>query len=110
MACFIAPLTQAAMTTACRRQAQNVGSSNRWIAALPKLELMLWSGTLMLIVDHIINGEVTWMYPFFTALTVSGGAQVMVREILTVGIPMCLAVTALWAVLVAVGAFRPAKA
>jgi hypothetical protein len=58
---------------------------------------MLWGGSLMLIVDHIINGEVTYIYPFFTALESEGGAIVMLREMLTVGVPMSVLVTAVWA-------------
>ena len=52
----------------------------------------------MLVVDHIINGEVTWRYPFFTALEQAGGGAVMLREMLTVGLPMSLTITAVWAV------------
>ena len=55
---------------------------------------MLWGGSLMLIVDHIINGEVTWMYPFFTALETEGGGLVMLNEMLTVGVPMSVRHTA----------------
>ena len=63
---------------------------------LPALEKMLWGGSVMLIVDHIINGEVTWRYPFFTALTETGGAEVMLREMLTVGLPMSVVLTLVW--------------
>ncbi|MBR1878877.1 MAG: hypothetical protein IJ814_07760 [Paludibacteraceae bacterium] len=65
---------------------------------MKSLETMLWGGSLMLIVDHIINGEVTWMYPFFTALETEGGGMVILREMLTVGVPMSVLVTAVWAV------------
>ncbi len=65
---------------------------------LPDLEKMLWGGTLMLIVDHIINGELTWRFPFFTALDQAGGGMVMLREMLTVGVPMSLVLTAAWVV------------
>ena len=58
---------------------------------------MLWGGTLMLIVDHVINGELTWRFPFFTALDSVGGGSVMLREMLTVGVPMSLILTAAWA-------------
>ena len=64
---------------------------------IPALEKMLWGGTVLLIVDHILNGELTWQYPFFTALE-TGGFPVMLRELLTVGVPMSLALTAVWAV------------
>ena len=55
-------------------------------------------GTLMLIVDHVINGELTWRFPFFTALGQAGGGNVMLREMLTVGVPMSLVLTAAWLV------------
>ena len=64
---------------------------------IPALEKMLWGGTVLLIVDHILNGELTWQYPFFTALE-TGGFPVMLREMLTVGVPMSLVLTAIWAV------------
>ena len=64
---------------------------------IPALEKMLWGGTVLLIVDHILNGELTWQYPFFTALE-TGGFPVMLREMLTVGVPMSLVLTAVWAV------------
>ena len=93
MACFVAPLVQAIATTAYRKlSAKPVPDS------LKTLEKMLWGGSIMLIVDHIINGELTWQFPFFTALSETGGAAQMWREILTVGVPMCLVITTLWAI------------
>ena len=83
-------MVQAIVTTAIRRH-----SSNRY---LPTLETMLWGGTIMLIVDHIINGEITWTFPFFTALTQTGGWGIMLREMLTVGVPMSLVITAVWGI------------
>ena len=71
----------------------NPGAKN-----LPALEKMLWGGTLMLIVDHVINGELTWRFPFFTALGQTGGWEIMWKEMLTVGVPMAIVVTAVWAV------------
>lgn len=99
MSCFIVPLAQAVATTLSRKMSEknNKNSQSVWIQQLPKLELMLWGGTAMLIVDHILSGEVTWQYPFFTALTEVGGVQIMLKEMLTVGVPMSLIVTALWA-------------
>lgn len=95
MACFIAPLVQAAATSALRKWGRKDGFIGRNLASL---ELMLWGGSVMLIVDHIINGELTWRFPFFTALGESGGGAVMLREILTVGLPMCLVITLVWVV------------
>ena len=77
---------------------------------LPALEKMLWGGTVMLIVDHIINGELTWKFPFFTALGTEGGGAVMLRELLTVGVPMSLVITAVWAIWALLRERRTAKA
>jgi len=98
MACFIAPLAQAVATTMIRKQNQKKGNRNNnpYMANLTKLETMLWGGSAMLIVDHIINGEVVPYYPFFTALETEGGAYTMLREICTVGLPMSVVVTLIW--------------
>ena len=100
MSCFIVPLTQAVVTSAIRKSNENNHRSERSILSrhLPALEKMLWGGSVMLVVDHIINGELTWKFPFFTALELEGGGAVMLRELLTVGVPMSLAITAVWAV------------
>ena len=93
MACFVAPLVEAIAVTAYRK----IGRKSV-PASVKTLETMLWGGSVMLIVDHVINGELTWRFPFFTALGQSGGAAMMWREILTVGVPMCIVITLVWAV------------
>ena len=95
MACFVVPLIQAVATSALRKWGRKDGFIGQHIASL---ELMLWGGTGMLIVDHIINGELTWRFPFFTALGQSGGGAVMLREMLTVGVPMSVVITLAWVV------------
>ena len=99
MACFIAPLVEAIAVTAIRKS--GLKGNSPYLQHLPDLEKMLWGGTLMLIVDHIINGELTWTFPFFTSLGESGGAAILWREVLTVGVPMALALTAAWGIWVA---------
>jgi hypothetical protein len=95
MACFIVPLTQAIATSVYRKHSTN---TNSFIGRnLPTLEKMLWGGSVMLIVDHIINGELTWLFPFFTALETEGGGAVMLKEMLTVGLPISIIVTLVWA-------------
>lgn len=95
MACFIVPLTQAIATSAYRKY--SAPKDNFMGRNLPTLEKMLWGGSIMLIIDHILNGELSWVFPFFTALETEGGGGVMLREILTVGFPMSIAVTLAWA-------------
>ena len=100
MACFVVPLAQAAVTSAIRKsnEKNNRSEHSAFARHLPALEKMLWGGSVMLIVDHVINGELTWRFPFFTALETAGGASVMLKEMLTVGIPMSLVITAVWVV------------
>ncbi len=95
MACFVVPLVQAVATSALRKWGRKDGFIGRHLASL---ELMLWGGSVMLIVDHVINGELTWRFPFFTALGADGGGAVMLHEMLTVGVPISLVLTAVWAV------------
>ena len=96
MSCFVVPLVEAIVVSAGRKRA--VQSGRPVLRELPALEKMLWGGTLMLIVDHIISGELTWRFPFFTALGQEGGWEVMLREMLTVGVPMSLVITTVWAI------------
>ena len=94
-------MTQAIVTTAYRKlNAKKIEATGATVLMrhVPALEKMLWGGTVMLVVDHVINGEVILKYPFFTALTETGGAGVMLREMLTVGVPMSLVLTAVWVV------------
>ena len=90
-------MAQAIATTAYRKAAAIDGSENSILKCqIPALEKMLWGGTLMLIVDHVINGELMLSFPFFTALAQEGGSMVFLRELLMVGLPMSLALTAAW--------------
>ena len=92
MACFVAPLSLGVVTTVFRKkvpEALKIG----W------LNIMLWGGVLMLIVEHIAHQEVVLYPPFFTA-----GIAEILPEIVRVGIPMSLGIVGVWAVLVAVNA------
>jgi hypothetical protein len=95
MCCFVVPLVEAAAATAIRKHLErNEDPSNKSkIFKINKLETMLWGGTVLLIVDHIINGELTWKFPFFT-----GDPSAVLHEILTTGVAMSLVCTAIWAV------------
>lgn len=93
MCCFLVPMVQAIATTAYRKHGSNAGKYH-----VADLEKMLWGGTVMLVVDHIINGELNWSFPFFTALGKTGGTEVFFSELLTVGVPMSIAITAVWGI------------
>ena len=100
MCCFLVPMAQAVATTIYRHsQRDSIASGNCNVLKhnIPALEKMLWGGSVMLIVDHIINGELSWAFPFFTALNEVGGAGVFLHELLVVGLPMSLVLTSVWA-------------
>ncbi len=86
MSCFLVPMTQAVVTSAIRKhQAKSIESpeASAFKRHLPTLEKMLWGGTVVLLVDHAIHGE---LFTF------------SLRELLTVGVPMSVVLTAIWAV------------
>jgi hypothetical protein len=90
MACFLAPTAAAIVTATIKRKASPT-------LRLDWLNAMLWGGVIMLVVDHILNGEIIFTPPFFTA----GGAKIL-SEILRVGVPMILATVSVWLVMVLV--------
>lgn len=99
MCCFLVPMAQAVATTVYRKlneKSINGPAANFLKCKVPALEKMLWGGTVMLIVDHILNGELTWRAPFFTALEQADGVNVMLHELLAVGFPMSLVLTLIW--------------
>ena len=109
MACFLIPLAQAVVTSAYRKfNSKSISESAGMKHHIPALEKMLWGGSVMLIVDHILSGELSWKFPFFTAFNEVGGAEVFFRELLGVGVPMSLAISVVWAVYTFVKMRRPA--
>ena len=101
MSCFLVPLAQAIATTVYRKKhADSISApdASPLKRHLPTLEKMLWGGSVLLVTDHVINGELTWRFPFFTALGQTGGADAMLHEILTVGVPMSVVLTVVWAI------------
>jgi hypothetical protein len=95
MACFIAPAAIAIITTSLKKK----------IAPkyhLEWLNTMLWGGVIMLVVDHIANGEIVAYPPFLTAMKNPAGISVLLREVITVGGAMTIAIVAVWAIMVAI--------
>jgi len=84
MACFLAPTTAAIVATAVRKK------------FLPqyhfeKLLLMLWGAAIVLIVDHLISGELVPSWPFLTA-----SSSQIISEIWKIGVPMLAAILVIW--------------
>lgn len=107
MACFIAPTVEAIATTAIKKVIEKKASTNPTKEGIVSLNLitkkigvlnkMLWGGSALLLVEHIYHGEVSFVFPLFTALGTTEGTMGMLKEILTVGGSMCLLVTVVWA-------------
>jgi hypothetical protein len=68
---------------------------------------MLWGGAILLGLEHIWHGELTWQFPFLTAVR-EGETATMLQEMGTVGLGMCVLVTAAWGLMVLVAAKVPA--
>ena len=107
MACFVVPMGEAIITTVVqkvveKREKRTVSINPKWSRRLSWLNIMLWGGTLMLAIDHLISGEVTFYPPFLTALQNPADTAVMLREMATVGVVMAAAVTAVWGIIVLV--------
>jgi hypothetical protein len=114
MACFVAPATVAVVTTIVRKVAQKregtaatqsaghscTKVSGKWTVRLGWLNTMLWGGTIMLVLDHILSGELTVRPPFLTALSAPLQTGAVLREILVTGGAMTAAVFVAWGIMI----------
>ena len=58
MACFIAPATEAIVTTIVKKTTDKKETHNPFIKRLNWLNNMLWGGSALLAFEHIWHGEV----------------------------------------------------
>ena len=56
---------------------------------------MLFGGSFLLAIEHVWHGEITWRYPFLTAVK-DGDTAGMLHEIATVGVAMAVLITLVW--------------
>lgn len=119
MACFIAPVTEAVVTTIaekvlhsheCKAESEGKELSCKFSEKLGLLNKMLWGGSALLAFEHLWHGEVVPFYPFLTAASDAESTSVMLYEIATSGVAMALLVTAVWAGIMCVGAAVRKKA
>ncbi len=93
MACFIAPMSLAIVTTVFRKKIpENLKIG--W------LNIMIWGGVIMLAVEHIAHGEIVMFPPFLTAMQTPSEIPVMLQELATVGITMTIAIVCIWMIMV----------
>ena len=107
MACFTAPLAQALVVTAAKTACKGgaAKSRNPFVRRLGWLQGMLFGGSLLLAVEHVWHGEITWKYPFLTAVK-DGNTADMLHEIATVGVAMAVLLTVVWVGMVLVSEAR----
>ncbi len=93
MACFIAPMSLAIVTTIFRKKIPENLKIN-W------LNVMIWGGVIMLAVEHIAHGEVVLYPPFLTAMQTPSEIPVMLQEMATIGGTMTIAIVCIWLVMI----------
>ncbi|MFH1014239.1 MAG: hypothetical protein V1769_07040 [Thermoplasmatota archaeon] len=95
MACFIAPMSLAVVTTLFRKKIpENLKIG--W------LNVMICGGVIMLAVEHIAHGEVVLYPPFLTAMQNPADISTMLLEMATIGGGMTIAIVFTWIVMVLV--------
>ena len=97
MACFTAPLAEALVVSAAKSAARGKTATarNPFVRRLGWLQKMLFGGSFLLAVEHVWHGEITWRYPFLTAVK-DGNTGEMLHEIATVGVAMAVLLTVVW--------------
>jgi hypothetical protein len=110
MACFVAPLGEAVVTTIIQKIVENkekktgVKQSEKtgltWSRKLSWLNKMLWGGSILLAFEHLWHGEIVPWFPFLTAMQNPADTALMLREIATIGVSMAVLVTIVWGIIV----------
>lgn len=76
---------------------EKFGSDTKWSKKLAYLELMLFAGSFILAIEHIIHGEIVPFPPFFTAIS-EGGEIEMLKEMGTAGVAMLGILVVVWGI------------
>ena len=107
MACFTVPLAEAVIVAAADSLGRNpiAKSRNPFLARLGWLRDMAFGGSFLLAIEHVWHGEITWRFPFLTAVE-NGETGEMLREMATSGVAMALLVTTVWVCMVLVSMLR----
>lgn len=94
MACFTACVAEAIVAFGVKKTVEKNHSS--LALKLNKLIFMLLAGSFLLLIEHVSHGKITYFYPFLTAMNDPEDTKKMLKEIVTVGGSMDLAVSAVW--------------
>ena len=95
MACFLAPMVTGIITTVFRKKIPAALKIN-W------LNLMLWGGVAMLVIEHIANKEIVFYPPFLTTMQNPADIPVILQEVTIVGGLMTITIVLVWIILVAI--------
>ena len=111
MACFTAPLAEALVVSAAKSAARGKTATarNPFVRRLGWLQKMLFGGSFLLAIEHVWHGEITWRYPFLTAVR-DGNTAEMLNEIATSGVAMAALITVVWVGMVLVAEARMRRA
>ena len=105
MACFVAPLGEAILTSVIKHTAlsriQDEGKKSAWKERITALEQLLYGGSIVLAAEHVYHGELVFYPPFLTAMKNPADIPAMLHEIATAGTAMAVVVTAAWGLLCA---------
>lgn len=106
MACFLVPAAEAAVVKAVEKvteQRTPTGGTAHagvrrmgMVKKLKWLSNMLMGGALLLLFEHVWHGEVTFWFPFLTAMDSPAGTVAMFWEMMTTGVGMAVLITAVW--------------
>lgn len=107
MACVVVPFVEAVGISvaekALAKRTVEGGIARDFVEKIPVLKNMLYGGSLLLAIEHIYHGEISFIPPFLTAARNPAEIPAMLREMATVGVAMALLTTAVWAGYVALG-------
>lgn len=95
MACFIAPMSLAIVTTLLRKKIPEK-------LKIVWLNVMLWGGVIMLAVEHIAHQEVVPYPPFLAAMQNPSDIPVMLQEMTTIGVTMTIGILFAWIIMVVI--------
>ena len=91
-------------------EVKKFGSDVKWSKKLAYLELVLFAGSFVLAIEHILHGEVTPFPPFLTAAADYSEAMEMLYEMGTVGVTMLAILVVAWGIgVLAVDLFKYRK-
>ena len=110
MACFTVPLAAAAASSIASRSLGHRKTFKNAAKKISWLSKMLTGGSFLLAIEHVWHGEITWRFPFLTAVAEGPEAtEEMLHEIATRGVAMLVLVTAVWAVMVCASSIITSK-